>query len=171
MKKSFVMLLLAVSLVGCGSGTTTNQGTEHVQETSVEEVTPTESDTPQEEAIVEDGVIGGKYKVEFGSAEKATSQYEEGNLLMVTYTFTNNSEETVAADTALILKAFQDGIEVEQAFDVELTGENASKSIRPGASLECKALFKLTSSSDLEVEAAEFLGFDDSVVTKTYTIQ
>ena len=170
MKKSFILvMLMGVILTGCSNnGVTTNQGVEKVQEQEMEQNT---SETPQEENKVEDGTIGGKYKVEFGSAEKTTSEYNEGNLIMVTYTFTNNSEETVSADVALILKAFQDGIEVNQAFDVELTGDNASKSIKPGASLECKALFELSSDSDIEVEASEFCGLDNSMVTKTYTVQ
>lgn len=169
MKKVFALLVLSISVSGCGStGATTVQEAESVTESTAE--TQAESEAPQEQAV-EDGTIGGKYKVEFGTAEKATSEYEEGDLLMVTYTFTNNSEDTVAADTVLILKAFQDGIEVDQTFDSELTGDNASKSIKPGASLECKALFKLSSASDLEVEATEFCGLDDSMVTKTYTIQ
>lgn len=164
MKKIFVMLMLTTALVGCGStGTTTNQGTEQVKETAAVE-------TQEEKQVTEDGTLG-KYKIEFGSAEKVTSEYEEGDLLMVTYTFTNNSEEAVAADISLMLKAFQDGIEVDKVFDSSLTGDNASKSIKPGASLECKQLFKLTSTSDLEVEATDLFSFDDSVVTKTYTIQ
>lgn len=168
MKKSFALiLLLGTVLVGCSSnGTTTNQGTEAVQETVAGETTSVESKVPSEE-----GALGGKYKVEFGEAKKVTSEYEEGDLLMVTYTFTNNSEDTVASDTALMLKGFQDGIEVDRAFDNTLTGDNESKSIKPGASLECKALFKLTSTSDLEVEATEFCGLDDSMITKTFTIQ
>lgn len=188
MKKAFVLLALSVSLVGCGSGTVTDQGKEAA--TTTESTTPTESTTSTEGAAqnkegvymapvpestpldinkpAEEGVLG-QYKVEFGTAKKVTSEYESGDLLMVTYTFTNNSNKAMAADTATMLTAYQDGVEIDQAFDSSLTEDNASKSIKPGVSLECKALFKLTSSS--EVEATEFLGLDDSKVTKTFTVQ
>ena len=171
MKKIFALLVLSTALVGCGStniGTTTNQGTEAASP-SIESEVAEASQTP--ETLAEDGVLGGRFKVEFGAAEKVISEYEEDDLLMVTYTFTNNSEETVSADTALMIQGFQDGIEVDRTFDSTLTGDNESKSIKPGASLECKALFKLSSTSELEVEATEFLGMDGSMVTKTYTIQ
>lgn len=161
MKKLFIILILATILVGCGNGTTTNQGSSPIS---------TPEATEEETVNSEEGILGGKYKVEFGTAEKVVSDYEEGDLLLVSYTFTNNSDETVAADTALMLQAFQDGVEIEQAFDSSLTGDNASKNLRPGSSLECKALFKLSSTNDVEVEATEFLGMDESMVTKVYTL-
>lgn len=167
MKKIFVMLILSTALVGCSNGntnqgTTTNQGTEPVEEIDIIE---------EEPVMSEEGVLGGKYKVKFGTAEKVTSEYVEGDLLLVNYTFTNNSEETVAADMVLMIDAYQDGVEIDQVFDVTLTGDNANKNIKPGNSLECKALFILSSASDVEVDATEFLGMDGSMVTKIYTLQ
>ena len=171
------MLVLTTALVGCSSGNTnqaennqgkvnqgvvTNEGTEII----------IEEDTPDNKVVSnEEGVIGGKYKVKFGTAEKVTSDYVDADVLLVHYTFTNNSDETVSADLALMIDAYQDGIQVEQVFDVSLTGDNAAKNLKPGSSLECSILFELTSTSDLEVEATEFLGMDGSMVTKTYSIQ
>ena len=175
MRKLFVLLMIAtLSLCGCSSSrNVTDQGAETIKtETSVPEspaAEATQSEEPTQDT--EDDMLGGKYKVEFGSAEKVKGTFEDVDLLLVTYNFTNNSEDTISADCALMLKGFQDGIEVEKYFDIELTGENESKSIRPGASLECKALFKLSSTSDLEVEATELFGLDNSKVLKTYTIQ
>ncbi len=166
MKRIFAVLIVAIALVGCSNkGTTMDQGTAPSTNTAPTQV-PTESATPSE-----DGLIGGKYNVKFNEAQKVVSQYEPGDLLMVTYLFTNNSQETVAADTVLMLKGFQDGVEVDRVFDSSLTGDNESKSIRPGASIDCKVLFKLSSTNNLEVEATEFLGMDNSKVTKTYTLQ
>lgn len=172
MKKVFVLLVLMLSFTGCGStGAVTNQGTEVASEAQVESAV-VESESPVESTAPsnEDGTLG-VYKVEFGTGEKVQSTYGNGDLLAVTYTFTNNSDEAVASDTAIMLTAYQDGVEIEQIFETELTGENASKSIKPGVSIECKALFKLTSTSEVEVEASEFLGMDGSKVIKTYTVQ
>ncbi len=166
LKKIFALFIVAILVVGCSSNSpTTDQGTKPSTNLKATQ-SPTVSATPSQ-----NGLIGGKYNVTFEEAEKVTSEYESGDLLMVTYLFTNNSQETVSADTALMLQGFQDGVEVDRIFDSSLTGDNESKSIKPGASLDCKALFKLSSTNDLEVEATEFLGMDNSKVTKTYTIQ
>ena len=164
MKKAFLLLVLSLTIVGCGNGgTTTDQGTTPIENSSTQSTN--ENSTPTEEGTL------GNFKVEFGEARKVTSTYIEGDLLEVTYTFTNNSEETVSADTVLMVKAYQDGIEIDAEFDTELTGDNESKSIRPGASLECKRLFKLTSNNEVEVEATEFLGLTNDRVTKTFKLQ
>lgn len=163
MKKIFTLIILSLAMVGCSNnGTTTDQGIAPVESSS----TQSTNQTP----VAEDGSLG-TFKVEFGEAKKVTSTYIEGDLLEVVYTFTNNSEETVSADTALMIKAYQDGIEINAEFDNELTGDNESKSIKPGASLECKRLFKLTSNSEVEVEATEFLGSTDDIVSKTFKLQ
>lgn len=167
--KLFILLMaiLSVSLVGCGSSTTTSQGMEpaKVEQTAT---APEEKEEVKEEAKVEDGTLGD-YKVEFGEAQVVESSYGDGDLLEVTYNFTNNSEEAKSADVAVILTAYQDGVEMEKAFDVQITGENHSKNVKKGVGLECKALFKLTSKSPVEVEAEEFLG-DGSKIEKTYTV-
>lgn len=167
------MCMLTMALVGCGNGNV-NQGPANNKGTVTNEGTSpisTSETTQDQTAGVEAGVLGNKYKVEFGEAEKVRSEYIDNDLLLVHYTFTNNSQDTVAADTALMLTAYQDGIEVEQVFDIALTGDNSSKNIKPGNSLECKALFMLSSTSDVEVDATEFLGMDGSMVTKVYTLQ
>ncbi len=164
MKKVFLLLALSLTIVGCSNGgTTTDQGTAPIESSSTQSTN--ESSTP-----VEEGTLGN-FKVEFGEAKKVTSTYIEGDLLEVTYTFTNNSEDTVSADGVLMVKAYQDGIEIDTEFDTALTGDNESKSIKPGASLECKRLFKLTSNSDVEVEATEFLGLTNDIVSKTFKLQ
>ena len=177
MRKLFCLLAVSMMLTGCGANTT-NEGTNQVTNNTnssqaTDNTTQATDNTTNNETSnnSEDGMIDGKYKVEFGTAEKVQSQYGDGELLMVSYTFTNNSDETVSPDIALMLQAFQDGIEIEQTFETALTGDNASKSIRPGASLECKALFKITSTSDVEVEATAAFSFDGDMVTKTYTLQ
>ena len=44
---------------------------------------------------------------------------------------------------AAMVKAFPDGIEIDQVFDVENLGENTSKEIKPDATIEVCLGFKL----------------------------
>jgi uncharacterized protein YceK len=174
-KKIIIVLIASLLLSGCSyTSATTNQGTEKVVDTTEQATTnvATEAAQETESKSVEDGLLGGgKYKVELKEARKTRSKYENADVLEVTYVFTNNSDEAASADMALYFKAYQDGIEMDPVFDVELTGENHSKNIKPGVSLECKALFKLTSNSDVEVEVVEAFSFSNNKVVKVYTLE
>lgn len=164
MKKIFILLVFSFILGGCAPGTTTNQGTSPVvsdtKESETESILPT----------LEDGALS-KYKVEFGESKKVKSDYADGDVLEVTYTFTNNSDEATSAIVALTFTAYQDGVQIDPIFDSGLTGDNESKNIKPGVSLECKSLFVLTSNNDVEIEAREFMGLDDNKTIKTYQLQ
>lgn len=163
MKNKILLLMVILTLVlsGCGTSITTNQVTTNANQEQV--ATEVENNQVQADPPI--------YTLDFGPSEIVRSDYSNNDLLMVTYTFGNNSEETVSAELATVITGFQDGIEVNKVFDSSLTGDNYSKSIRPGAKIECKMLFELTSKSDLEVEAQAFLSMDGSKVTETYKIE
>lgn len=171
-KKLIITLVASILLVGCSSGTTTNQGTEQAVVTTTQRTTEaaTEQTTTQEteKTFSNDGSLENS-KVVLGEAKKVKSEVEEGDILEVNYTFTNNSEEAISAGTALIFTAYQDGVEINNVFDYSITGDNPDKKVKKGVSIECKALFKLESNSDVEVEVKEFLGEDK--VVKVYTLQ
>lgn len=164
MKKSFSLLLawiMALSLVACGSSTNTP--------TPDDKNTPTDEQTKGESK----GKLGD-YAVQFTGFSLA-KDYEGNDAIIVTYDFTNNSEETTSAMTALVIRAYQDGVQLSSAILMDAPdgydAESEMKNIKNGATLSCQTAFVLSStSSPVEVEAEELFSFSDDQVTYTCTL-
>ena len=115
----------------------------------------------------------GDYSVVIKSAT-VTTDYEGNPAIVVTYNWTNGSDETMMAMTALSSKAFQDGIQLESAL---MTSDNYTPNVatelKPGASLDVQAAYVLrNTTSPVEFELSEFLSYDNTqVVTKTFNIK
>lgn len=173
MKKLWSIILvcmLCLSLAACG-------GDSSVPEQPEEEI-PTTQDTSEESPDTSDGgnMEGsgnlGKYDVEIKDAV-LTEDYDGNPAIVITYAWTNNSDETTSAIVALLEKAFQDGVELDTAFimDSEKYDADASmKDIRPGATLEVQAAYTLANTtSEVEFEVSDWTDFSsDSVVMKTF---
>lgn len=164
MKRSLLLLLLvvlALCLTACGAPA--EQAEEAVEETAAE----------VEQAVTE--AADSPYAVELKEARRF-SNYEGVDTLLVTYSFTNNSEDTTSAASALYIQAFQDGVQLESGWAAEsdlpedLAGlyDNDWKDIRPGTTLDCYDCFELSSESEVEVEVSEFLG--DLLTSKTFAV-
>lgn len=170
MKKIFVILLtliLVFSLVACGNDSNSD---------SVDAIPASPGESNNEDSATSHDGQGtlGDYDVSFTGYVLA-KDYEDNDAIIISYDFTNNSEETVSAMVALQIQAFQDGIELESAilFDAPegYNSENEWKDIKTGATLNCQAVFVLSNtSSPVEVEASEFISFSDAVVSCTYDI-
>ena len=109
----------------------------------------------------------GNYYVEIKGADLTTDR--NGNpAVVITYAWTNNSDETTSAMVSVIEKAFQDGVELETAIigngDVYDSGA-VNKNVRPGATTDVQCAYSLTSNtSTIEFEVTEFLGSNDEIV-------
>lgn len=153
MKKLIVLFLgivLAFSLAACGGGE--------------EPAAPTDS-----------GALGD-YEVTIKSYE-IMEDYDGNDAIVVSYDFTNNSEETTSFDVACMYSLFQNGVELEftsvypdpDSFDA--INDVTMTEIKPGTTIEiktCHILSDLTSPVDVEVE--EFLGNGDKIV-KTFELE
>ena len=96
--------------------------------------------------------------------------------MVITYEFTNNSDDDASFDVAMMTKVFQDGVELEHTSvyideeSLEAVDGDCMKSIKPGNSLEVKTARALDNmSSPVEVEVEEFLGNGDEL-TKTFEL-
>lgn len=100
----------------------------------------------------------GAYHVEIKDAT-LVRDYEENLAMVITYAWTNNSEETTSAMMTILEKAFQDGVELDNAmiFDSSLyNAEMSSKDVRPGTTIDVQCAFTLTSeTSPVELELSE----------------
>lgn len=177
MKKLSLVLLTLLSLLlvltGCSSADKdadgapvqneeSNNGQESVSQEDAEE-------QPEDSATQGKGTLGD-YEVEITGA-RLLEDYEGKPAIIVSYTWTNNSEETTSAFVAFSTSAFQDGVELDTAVvtDDSYDGEADMKDIRPGASLEAEAAYLLDSETAVvEFEISELFSFDDTVVTTSF---
>ena len=165
-KKSIIGLMsvaiLSFGLVGCSS----NEGNVTNNESSVEQTTENKEETTQNV----DGKLGD-YIVKIKSSEKFTTSSGTSGLKVV-MDFTNNSQETTSFDMVTMTKAFQDGVEIDMAFDVANLGDSTSKQIRPGATIEVTIGFELSNEeSPVEVEVSEFLSLTNDKILETINLQ
>lgn len=113
----------------------------------------------------------GDYHVEIKGAELA-EDYEGNPVIVITYAWTNNSEDTTSAMVAVAEKAFQDGVQLETAIvmDDEVYDSGANmKEVRPGTTLDIQCAYLLTSeTSTVEFELTEWISFSDDVVTMDF---
>lgn len=113
----------------------------------------------------------GDYHVEIKEAELGKS-YSDEPIIVVTYAWTNNSEETKSAMYTVSEQAFQDGIELESAYSAEgVDFSDNSKDVRPGNTLDIKKAFILTSDSTVEFEITEWISFSDDMVSMNFEPQ
>lgn len=128
--------------------------------------------TPDTDENTSSGNLGD-YDVEIKSAI-TTTDYEGNPAIVVTYSWTNNSDETTSCMASVIASAFQDGVELETAIIMDDSVFDANpymKDVRPGTTIDIQQAFELTSSSNVEIEITELFSFDDKAVTETFQIQ
>lgn len=108
----------------------------------------------------------GDYDVTVQSIEKGTD-YKGDNILVITYDFTNNSDDEQMASLAVNFTAYQNGIELDwpiMSDDVDLG--IGQKKIKPGATISgVQAGVVLDDDSLVTIEMDELISFDDLVFT------
>lgn len=165
MKKRVAIILfgslLALSLCACGGDDTASTTQGETADTTTTEETQEPADTSS--AIV------GDYEVSIGDARMISDDYTGEEAFLVNLTFTNNGEETTSPMLALMVEAYQDGVQLERAIigSEDFDAGSESLNVQPGGSNEFQLVFTLTSESPVQVIAQEFLG-DGTQATKTF---
>lgn len=122
----------------------------------------------------DDGAIG-KYSVQIDSCRLA-EDYEGKPVVIVKYIFTNVSDENATAFyIAFNDTAYQNGVGLNEAYVLDdsanYTADNQTKEIKKGASLEVEVAYALNdTTTDVEVELEELFSFNDTKITKTFSI-
>lgn len=112
------------------------------------------------------GTTVGDYGCVVKGAEMC-KDWTDKDAVLITYEFTNNSDDAISFDIALDAKAYQNGIGLESAILEEDTDWLVDVDIKPGITKEVKKAYVLSdTSSDVEIEVTELFSFsDDKIVT------
>lgn len=116
----------------------------------------------------------GDYEVEIKTCRLA-KDYEGKDVVIVTYGFTNNADDSKAFMYTFDDQVYQDGVGLNKAFvladSANYAEENQTKEIKKGATLDVEVAYELNdTTTELEVEVKELISFDDHMVKKTFTI-
>ena len=95
-----------------------------------------------------------------------TEDYQGNPAAVVTYTFTNNSDEATSFMVALYPKVFQNGVELGTAIGSDWDSEKYSSDVKPGSSTTVEMGYALEDMSDITVEVEELLSFSDAVLAE-----
>lgn len=116
----------------------------------------------------------GSYQVEIKNA-RITEDYEGKPVVVITYGFTNNSDNPASFGVAIEDAVFQNDIGLNEALFLNdndsYSSDNQIKEIKTGASLDVEVAYELNDSeSDIVVEVKELFGWNDDIVTRTFSI-
>ncbi|MBQ9902443.1 MAG: DUF5067 domain-containing protein [Clostridia bacterium] len=133
----------------------------------------TETSSKDNENNKDEGVLGD-YKVKILSY-KLAKDYEKKPAIVVTFEFTNNSDDATSFIVALNSQAYQDGIELETAIIMDskvYNSSNSMKDIKPGKTIKVQTAYVLDNKkSDVEIEVSELFSFSDDKVVKTFKLK
>ena len=148
--------LFALGLAGCGKSGTTSTSTSDAQKEE-----PKKSEEKQPE----------KYEVTIGTLTQI-ADYNGDPAAKITFSFTNNSDETAAFMSSVRVEAYQDGQQLEVAVVTsgDVNWESTMTKIKTGTSLDVEQAYKLISSSDVEVEVYPLFG-KDKLAAQTFSLQ
>ncbi len=152
-----VVLSFAVFALGSGESGTESQGSGQAEGQSASETTL------------------GDYEVEIKSCRLA-KDYEDKDIIIVTYGFTNNSDNPTAFTWTFSDEVYQSGIGLNKSYIVadsaKYSSDNQSKEIKKGATLDVEVAYELNdTTTDVEVEVSELISFSDKTITKTFSIK
>ena len=144
-----------LGVVGCSSGSATPAGEAGGE---VQEATQPEAPAPD-----------SKYVVSIDGCEVA-QDYEGNPAIVVTYTWTNNSDDKTSFMVAIDDAAFQNGVELDFATisvsDERFDTNAAMNEVQPGATQTVQQAFLLDDQSDVTIECTELISFDDTVLAE-----
>lgn len=116
----------------------------------------------------------GNYFVEINESAKIKKNRDGEPVIIISFDWTNNSDETTSAMVSFGEQAFQDGIELESSFQSSLyESDNYSREIRPGTTITVERAFELNNeTSVVEFEVSNWLSWnDESIVYRNFNIE
>lgn len=168
MKKSLLALILVLllALSACGNDS-------DIQDTTS---TPPEQEQPNSEPTeVADSssAVFDQIAVEIKDAH-LTTDYEGNPAIVITYSWTNNSDDANMAMVTTMGNAYQGGIGLETAIvmdDPNYDSNLYSTNIQPGATLDVQQAYVLRdTTTPVQYELEQFLNMSDTKAVKEFDI-
>ncbi len=181
-KKTLVTIVTMVMVMGfaaCGDSSSSTSKQEPVSGTATSAAsTEAPTEEPTEEPVAEpadDGIISMEtddFSIVY-SRHEAGTDYEGKPCLYYYYNFTNKSAENQSAAVATSVKAFQNGVECGIGISTEGRPEieNYMKEVQSGGTLEVCEVYELADTSEVTIEAKDFLSFSDEKDTQILALQ
>lgn len=168
---SFIINLVITVIMYAVMGAAMFGGTVDFDDSSVDSSYSENSETDENSVTADaqqanSGTMLGDYGCVVKGAELC-KDWTGDDAVLITYEFTNNSDDAISFDIALDAKAYQNGIGLETAILDEDTDLFVDVDIKPGITKEVKKAYVLSdTSSDVEIEVTELFSFsDDKIVT------
>lgn len=117
----------------------------------------------------------GDYTVVIDSCRMA-KDYEGKDVVIVKYVYTNVANDTATSFmVAFDEQVYQNGVGLNESYVLDeganYSADNQTKEIKKGASLDVEVAYELNDvTTDIEVEVKELFSFDDTTITKTFSI-
>lgn len=157
------LALGSLSAVGCSSSSGSAEAPSEGAGAETQEATQSEPAAPESDyAVTIDGC-------------EVTQDYQGAPAIVVTYTWTNNSDKATSFMVAIDDKAFQNGVELDFA-TISFTNDQydlnaAMNEVQPGATQTVQQAFLLDDQSDVSVECTELISFDDTpLATASFSV-
>ena len=136
------------------------------------------SETTQdtENNLEDSGKINNNYTVSIKDHILTTDESGK-DVIIINYDFTNTGNEGTSFSSAISTKAFQEGIQLTNAYlynNEYYNNENNSKEIKTGATISVQTAYELDSlTSPVEIEVTDLLDFSgkSKTLTKTFSLQ
>ena len=120
----------------------------------------------------EGGISGklGDYTVSVVSCEVGDN-YDDTDVLIVHYDFTNNSKKNASFSVNIYAKLFQNGVQIERAYFAD-SNESSTLSIKQGVGIEVVEAYKLADlTSPVDIELTESFSLSDEKFKTTVQLK
>lgn len=175
--RSIAVRLLSLAMIGILTGCSAKSNPSSTDQTipDVNQQEEQANNTNPQSGEMDGKQVGsgdlGNHHVEIKSA-LLTEDYKGKPAIVITYSWTNNSEGTTSAMASLTGKAFQDGVQLESAVmgDTDVYDMNASmKDIQPGTTLDIQNAYVLENiDSKVAFQVEQFLNLSNEKVTMDF---
>ena len=171
MKKIFLFSLLVILILTSLAGCMNNDNETLSSTASKNDMSSNETASKNETA---DGDLG-EYNLNIKSCRLA-KDYEGKDIVIVNYTFTNNSDNNASFTFAISDKVFQNGVGLNKCYtaaeSAKYSSDNQSKDIKKGATLDVEVAYTLNDSeTPIEVECSELISLSNEKITKKFNIK
>lgn len=161
---SFLSVVL-LTAVACGTSTTSEVGSGQGRK----DQTPLINEKTGEAITSITGKIGD-YEVTIYDDYEVLEYYDGSYIIVVTYDFTNNSNDNHTFLVSISDKAFQNGIRIKRARLVDIVEpakfNGANTEIQPGATITIREAYKLLdTTSPVTIEIRGFMNFWKPIIT------